>query len=95
MWIMDQVVWHWRLVNLVTGKTHLLVVSFSEEQLKVFSLKGLIGTTGIFLLVDFLAWSKKFKQICKIKGAVVGEIKLLVLNTYQGPMTLDHPFPAF
>lgn len=61
----------------------------------VFSLKGLIGTTGIFLLVDFLAWSKKFKQICKIKGAVVGEIKLLVLNTYQAPMTLDHPFPAF
>lgn len=61
----------------------------------VFSLKGLIGTTDIFLLVDFLAWSKKFKQICKIKGAVVGEIKLLVLNTYQAPMTLDHPFPAF
>lgn len=61
----------------------------------VFSLKGLIGTSGIFLLVNFLAWSKKFKQICKIKGAVVGEIKLLVLSTYQASMTLDHPFPAF
>lgn len=87
IWIMDQVVWRWRLVT--CNRKNRFISSV------VFSLKGLIGTSGIFLLVDFLAWSKKFKQICKIKGAVVGEIKLLVLSTYQAPMTLDHPFPAF
>lgn len=30
IWIMDQVVWHWRLVKLVTGKTDLLVASYSH-----------------------------------------------------------------